>query len=337
MANFFACLMIAAGCTVFGLSKRKRTGGVAFGLWTFAGIMAAIMGTVWACVTDASFKTLSQTSWYPYPSLHVSFYMHVGGYSLVLINTTIFGFLVLPDVWKFDPAQEKLDKLQRKMDRKKEKETRHARKKEELQRFIGQQQQGYGGYAPQPAAYGQVAPAGGYMQPMQQQNLKGVYGMTQGNGGMPVAIPGQQPQGYGAPPGQVQTGFGLAPAPIPQGYGGPGYGGGQPNLSSMPPGAGGPPGMQQGGTGGTGSGPGYGGGQPNLSSMPPGTGGSYGPSYGGGQPNLGAMPGAKRPPGPGGYNWPAAQGQPGPQAITQGAEKGGDQWNKMPSPPPSQQ
>jgi hypothetical protein len=376
-ANFIACLMIAAGCTVFGLSKRKRTGGVAFGLWLFAGTLSGIMSAVWAVVTDSSFKALSQVSWYPYPSLHVGWYMNMGGYSLVIVNTIIFGFLVLPQVWKFDPAQEKLDKLQRKMDRKKAKDERHQKKKDELQRFIaaGGQPQGYGGYppqpgyAPQPAPYGQVAPAGGYMgamqqQQMQQQQLKGGYGNVQAQGA-PLVVPGQQ--GYGAPPAQMpqggygappvqQTGFGLGPAQggsvgsaqtgygsggqpnvsaMPPGVGGPGYGGGQPNLSSLPP----PQQVgNQGGTGGTGGfGPSYGGGQPNLSSLPPGTGGT-GPSYGGGQPNLSSLPpgapgqnAAKRPPGPGtaGYNWPAFQGQPGTDD--------GETWNKMPAPPPSQQ
>lgn len=340
-ANFIACLMIAAGCTVFGLSKRKRTGGVAFGLWLFSSILCAIMGTVWALISDASFKELSQSSWYPYPSLGVAYYLHTSGWAVVMVCTIVFGFRVLPDVWKFDPAQEKLDKLQRKMDRKKDKEERHAKKKAELQGFIAAQQQpapGYGNYAVQPVPYG-VAPApGGYMQqrppvqpmPVQQQQLKGGYGNLVGQGGG-VVVPGQTPQSQGAP----QSGFGLPPAQAQGGFtGGPGYG--QPNLSATPPGS------QMGGTGGTGGtggpgygGPGYGGGQPNLSSMPPGTGGT-GPSYGGGQPNLSSMPPgqmvpAGKPasgPGAGGFNWPAHQG----------AQQGdGETWNKMPAPPPSQQ
>jgi hypothetical protein len=247
--SFLAVILIIAGTLTTSMSKRRATGGIAFGLYMFAGILLCIVNTVWAVVTDVKFKDLAKNAWYPYPSLHVGFYLHVAGYSMVLIFNAIFGFIVMPEVWKFDPAQDKLDKKKKKLEKKMAREQKYAQKKEQLQAIMNANAQ-QPGHFPPPPGYGQAQPqpqAVGYgygapQQPQQPAPL-GFSGQQQapqswGQGGaQPVSNPGDfglgTPAGSGPPPVAQPGGFGIATPqqvmsdPSSGGYGSYGSGQGQ--------------------------------------------------------------------------------------------------------------
>jgi len=194
--TFIAFILIIGGTLVTSMSKRRKSGGMAFGLYLFGGLLLAIVNAVWAAVTDNSFKNLSLAAWYPYPSLHAGFYLHTMGYSLVLIFDTVFGFIVLPSVWSYDPAQEKLDKKKAKLEKRMAKEHQYAAKKEELKAIIAGQQPGQPAAVnfPPPPGYGQVAPA--------------AYGQPAGYGQQPAPSPWGQ-QAYPQPAAQPAQPLGF--------------------------------------------------------------------------------------------------------------------------------
>lgn len=290
--TFLAFILIIAGTLITSMSKRRKSGGIAFGFYLFAGILLMIVNIVWAAVSDNSFKNLSLSAWYPYPSLGAGFYVHTAGYALVLIWDTIFGFIILPDVWAYDPAQEKLDKKKKKLEKRMQRDQQLAQKKQELQAIVNAQQQpmhpppGYGQQPRPPPGYGQpaypqLAPQPlGFSQGQQGVQFQGGQGGAQpapsggdfGLGGPGYDAGGQSPGG--------QTGFGLAP---PAGYGAP----------QSPQAYGAPAPMGFGGEGGG-----------SQSPSPWAAGPAQG--YGAAPKNL-----------PGGYKWPAHCGQdsdtPGPQ------------------------
>merc|ERR1719440_531164 len=131
-----------------------------------------ISNLAWTLVTDNSFKEIGRAAWYPYPTLSVGYYMHTTGYLMILICDGVFGYIVMPNVWKYDPAQEKLDKLKDKQAKRQQREQAYQQKKQQLANVVaGQHQQqqyppGYG-QQPQPYGYGQQPPAYGQQPPPQ--------------------------------------------------------------------------------------------------------------------------------------------------------------------------
>lgn len=241
--TFLGIICVIAGTLITSMSKRKKSGGIAFGLYMFAGILLCSTNAVWAGISDNAFKNLSKSAWYPYPSLGAGWYIHTVGYLLILISNGVFGYVVLPTVWAYDPAQEKLDKKKAKLAKKIEREQAAKARAEELKGIIAAGQQAPPGYGQPPPGYGQPPPQAYGMQPGMQQGYGQAYpqpapmpvaplgfaGQSDapiyGQGGaMPVANPGdfgldagyaaQQPQGYGyaaQQPDQYGGGTGGSP------------------------------------------------------------------------------------------------------------------------------
>jgi len=157
--TFFAILMCIASTMIAWLSKRRKAGGISFGLYLVASIISSGGCAAWVVVTKNSFLKLQNTAWYPFPGLAVGAYMHIFGCCILCVSSCLFGWIVLPDVMSFDPAQEKIDKRNWKL-----------RKKMERRQFMGREQgaaknspppPGFNGFSPQPTPYGAGAPAVG--------------------------------------------------------------------------------------------------------------------------------------------------------------------------------
>lgn len=137
--TFIGVIFIFSGIISTMLSKRRITGGIAFGLFLFGSILPAIGAGVWAGVTDNAFMILRQTAWYPYPSLYWAFYIYLGGCGVSLVATIIFGVIVLPSVWRYDKATEKLEKKRRKLERKVIRDKNAMKRNDKLQALKAQQ------------------------------------------------------------------------------------------------------------------------------------------------------------------------------------------------------
>lgn len=206
--TWIACILCMAAGLLAGLSKRKRAGGISFGLFFFAAMMMMLSNLLWTFTSMAQFNELGRTAWYPYPSLGSAWYLHTIGYVMILICNGIYGHIVMPTVWAFDPVEAKIKKMEKRIERKNKKEAAFKAKKEELKNIIAN-----GGMAPgPPGPYGMPPGGAPGMPPMQ-------YGMPQ-MGGMPP----QGPYGVAPPPQPVPMGFqhdgpptqGMGGAPIPQ-------------------------------------------------------------------------------------------------------------------------
>lgn len=99
--SFLGVVLCMASTLIASLSTRKRAGGISFGLYMFAGILMMVSNIVWVFVSDAAFINLGKHMWYPYPPLSISFYLHTGGYVLLLSSNIVYGTVVLPMVWAF--------------------------------------------------------------------------------------------------------------------------------------------------------------------------------------------------------------------------------------------
>jgi len=95
-ATFLATLLILGGTLLSAMSKRRKAGGMTFGLYLFAGALLAISNIAWAVMSDGAFKNLGRTAWYPYPPLGSAYYLHAVGFCLIVISAAIFGKIVLP-------------------------------------------------------------------------------------------------------------------------------------------------------------------------------------------------------------------------------------------------
>jgi len=179
------------------LSKSKRMGGVVFGLFFFAGMICLASNITWAFVTDSGFKRIRETSWYPYPSLGIGWYFHLYGSVMILVADGVYGYLVLPEAWNFDPVQSKIDKREKRRQRLKLGTTGPWL---EMGQFTAQ--------APAPGQFTAQAPA---PTPYAQQ--------------APVSIYlGQADSGFGAPPAHQQphlqySGGAIPQPPMPYGQG----------------------------------------------------------------------------------------------------------------------
>merc|ERR1719375_1755289 len=116
--TFIGIVMCMGGTLIASLSKRKRAGGITFGLYMFASIMMMITNIAWVFVSDSAFVNLQANAWYPYPSLNIGWYMHTVGYLMLGGSNVAYGFVVLPMVWAFDPVEAKLKKVQKRYDKK---------------------------------------------------------------------------------------------------------------------------------------------------------------------------------------------------------------------------
>lgn len=333
--TFLGCILIMAGTLVTSMSKRKKSGGIAFGLYLFAGVLGAIVNAVWALVSDNSFKNMSSTAWYPYPSLDFSFYIHTAGYCLVLIFNSIFGYLVLPDVWTYDPAQDKLDKKKAKLEKRLAKDHQYKAKKEELQGIINGGKPGNfpppPGFAPGPAPrpYGQPQfpqPGAGQAYGQPQAYGQQAFGQPQAYGQQPAASQGG-PQTFGLPPAAGEapvqnTGFGLGAAvetPVQS----TGFGLGAPGQLAQPAQPAQPAGRQTGSYNWPARGP-----DPDLAPAP-----ALAPAPF--QPQPPASSGGYQPqPQPQQQSLPLPQGAVGGFQDQQGPQRQAT-WNQMPGPPPS--
>lgn len=122
ICTFSALMMAMAGMLTAAFSRRKRTGGISFGLWVCAGFVSGGADLAWVLTTHDAFNNLKRYSWYPYPPLHAGFYVYTAGVVLLLACGGIYGAIWLPKAWVHDDATQKLEirnwKLQRKFNRK---------------------------------------------------------------------------------------------------------------------------------------------------------------------------------------------------------------------------
>jgi hypothetical protein len=103
-------LMGVTGILLSCMGGKKKMAGIGFGLLIVPSVILFILNLCWLGVTDAAFTTLAITGWYPYPNVGIGYYLHLEGTLLLLISSIVFGILVLPDVNKYDAAEEKLEK-----------------------------------------------------------------------------------------------------------------------------------------------------------------------------------------------------------------------------------
>eukprot|EP00928_Gymnodinium_smaydae_P088373 TRINITY_DN72471_c0_g1_i1.p1 TRINITY_DN72471_c0_g1~~TRINITY_DN72471_c0_g1_i1.p1 ORF type:complete len:548 (-),score=87.31 TRINITY_DN72471_c0_g1_i1:292-1827(-) len=242
--TFFCVLMGIAGSLAILLMKKQTAGGIVFGLFACSGLLSLSLNIAWAVTTDSAFKSLAQTAWYPYPSLAAAYYLNLTGGLLILIAACLYGAYVMPDVYSYDPAEEKLEKAKGKIDKRRRK--REDAIKQQIAalnfpqppgceqwngygqdgQYYGQQGQYYGGQYDQGQYYGQ----NGQYQQQGQYYAGGQY--QQGYGQGQQYYQGQQAQNpftsaeYQA--GQPYQG-GVAPTPYGQqqqdfGIGAPGGG-----------------------------------------------------------------------------------------------------------------
>merc|ERR1719469_77549 len=92
---FGAILMALVGSLIAALCKKEKVGGLAFGLYLVAALFGLSANVGWAVVTDVTFKELSQTAWYPYPSLAPAWYVNLIACILLLFGSAWYGVLVL--------------------------------------------------------------------------------------------------------------------------------------------------------------------------------------------------------------------------------------------------
>merc|ERR1719502_245460 len=107
-----------AGCLLGGLGRRRVNGGIVFGLFVFAGGISLVMNLVWWYQSRETFLGLGTTAWYPFPSLSWGYFLNAGGCLLVLGATSAYGYMVLPEVYAFDKAEEKAEKFEARQARK---------------------------------------------------------------------------------------------------------------------------------------------------------------------------------------------------------------------------
>eukprot|EP00441_Pelagodinium_beii_P042716 CAMPEP_0197631868 /NCGR_PEP_ID=MMETSP1338-20131121/8889_1 /TAXON_ID=43686 ORGANISM="Pelagodinium beii, Strain RCC1491" /NCGR_SAMPLE_ID=MMETSP1338 /ASSEMBLY_ACC=CAM_ASM_000754 /LENGTH=178 /DNA_ID=CAMNT_0043203407 /DNA_START=674 /DNA_END=1210 /DNA_ORIENTATION=+ len=102
--------------------------------------MAILADIAWAVTTHFAFIKIGRYGWFPFPDLAIGFFLHIYGCIIVAVSSGVFGWLVLPIIWKYDPQQSKLDKRKRKLLR--IKRMHQAREREEAaqqQQFLYQQ------------------------------------------------------------------------------------------------------------------------------------------------------------------------------------------------------
>lgn len=199
--TFVGVIMLFAGIITVFLSKRRITGGIAVGLWTWGSLLPMIAATFWAIQTDQSFKQMSKSAWYPYPSLHWAFYLFIGGGGLVFICNIIFAVLVCPSVLRFDKAQERLDKKERKIARKVERDKKAIQRQIQLEQLKEQAENPQPLFPPPPGMKGKgkgkdFGKGFGKGDPYGKGTPYGKGDFGKGKGGPP---PGYPPQQYGQP------------------------------------------------------------------------------------------------------------------------------------------
>jgi len=138
--SFLTVLLSSCGILAATLGSLKRTGGLAFWLLFPVSLLALLADITWAVVTHFTFIKIGRYGWFPYPDLAIGFFLHLYGCLIVVVSSGVFGWLVLPIVWLYDPQQSKLDKRKRKLLR--IKRMMQAREREEAvqqQQFLFQQ------------------------------------------------------------------------------------------------------------------------------------------------------------------------------------------------------
>lgn len=200
------------------MSKRRKTGGIIFGVNIVGGVFGLCCNIAWAVTTDVAFKRIGESAWYPYPSLGIGYYMHLWGSLSVICATCLYGVLVIPQTLAYDAVQEKIDKKEEKLAR-----LRNAAEQEEMMiNAMQQQPQQFGAPMQQQQPQYFPPPPGGFQQGGFQQN-----GFQQG---------GFQQGGFQQGPPQFQGGFAGDPNAAGQQQGSPQdpYYGGPARMPALP-------------------------------------------------------------------------------------------------------
>jgi len=135
--SFLTVLLSCCGILAATLGSLKRTGGLAFWLLFPVSLLALLADITWAIITHFTFIKIARYGWFPYPDLAIGFFLHTYGCIITVVSSGVFGWLVLPMVWLYDPQQSKLDKRKRKLLR--IKRMMQAREREEATQQLFQQ------------------------------------------------------------------------------------------------------------------------------------------------------------------------------------------------------
>jgi uncharacterized membrane protein len=156
--TFISVLAVTIGALIALMASTKRMGGIVFFLFFLSGCFSLMMNAWWALASDAGFKELGRSAYYPYPSLGLSWFLHLYGCATIIVGASVYGWVIYPVVSTFDPVENKMNKRIEKLEKRQFRREDMKAKKAEQQ----QQQQAQ-------AQYNQQM----YQQQMQMQQMQG--------------------------------------------------------------------------------------------------------------------------------------------------------------------
>jgi len=186
--TFVSIMLVTVGCFLACMASQKQMGGIICGLFFTSGVLCFLLNLIWAGVSDAGFKDLGESAYYPYPSLGIAYFLHLYGSIMLIVASGVYGWIIYPAVMSYDEAEAKMNKKLARM----EKRAEHRARAQEQQMQVQQQcmvQQMY----PQPQPVGNMAMP---MQMAPQIQMSGVGGAHMPVGQMAhldgAAMPAQQ-------------------------------------------------------------------------------------------------------------------------------------------------
>ncbi|CAK0833977.1 unnamed protein product [Prorocentrum cordatum] len=166
--TFVSIMLVTVGCFLACMSSQKQMGGIICGLFLTSGLLCFLLNLIWASVSDAGFKDLGESAYYPYPSLGIAYFLHLYGSVMLIVASGVYGWIIYPVVMNYDEKEVKMNKKIARM----EKRAEHRARAQEQQMQVQQQcmvQQMY----PQPQPMGNMAMP---MQMAPQIQMSGVPG-----------------------------------------------------------------------------------------------------------------------------------------------------------------
>jgi len=148
--TFVAVMLVVVGCFLACMASSKKMGGIVGGLFLCSGLLCLMMNVIWAAVTDAGFKDLGESAYYPYPSLGIAYLLHLYGCITLIVASSVYVWIIYPVVSTYDESEAKMNKKIARM----QKRAEHKARLQEQGQMQAQQncmvQQPYGYVQPQP-------------------------------------------------------------------------------------------------------------------------------------------------------------------------------------------
>jgi len=148
--TFVAIMLSVVGCFLACMASQKKMGGLVCGLFLCSGLICFLMNISWAAVTDAGFKDLGESAYYPYPSLGIAYFLHLYGCITLIVGSSVYGWIIYPVVANYDESEAKMKKKIARMQKRAEHKSRlqEQGQMQAQQNMMAQQQHGY--VQPQP-------------------------------------------------------------------------------------------------------------------------------------------------------------------------------------------